>query len=167
MTFTPRYQIGLPSGATGFASSPIPSITLDKWEVIPRRAPLTQRTLARYSQYGTGQVQGPGHSTKYLWSVTYKFPKDTVRQLESLREYQQETGLPIRLIDEVEYLPSELAPHSRELLVPIEESWNPSYEYGYGVFNVWLTFSNDYKEFFAVQTDDQELYTVTFSMTEM
>ncbi len=165
--FNPKLSLGIPGPGNTLATSPIPGLVFDKWEQLPVRNQMSQVTVPRYSQYGTPQIEGPDYNTKYIWSATYKATESVVRQLESLYEYQQQSRVPLRLIDEVEYLASEPNPHSRTLLVAISESWNVDYVYGYGVFNVWLTLSNDWRKHFGTAGTGDNLKEITFSMVEM
>ena len=163
----PTLTIGIPGAVLSMAASPIPAAIFDDWEQLPLRSPITFKTVPRYSQYGTPQIEGPRHQTKYIWSATCKIGDGLARQLEALYEYQQQLQVPLRLWDEVQYLNSEPTPHSRPLLSTLTEVWNPAYVYGYGVFNVWLALGNNWREHLATKVDGETLKQVTFSLLEM
>ena len=168
----PKLSIGIPgsgppSAGTPFATTPIPVVVFDDWEQLPIRSPMSFKTVPRYSQYGTPQIEGPNYNTKYVWSATCKVGDNIARQLEALYEYQQRQQVPLRLWDESQYLNSEPAPHSRPLIEAFDEGWNAAYEYGYGQFEVWLALSRSWREHLATKVDGEDLVQITFSMVEL
>ena len=129
-------------------------------------------SLSGRSAAGTPQIGGPSYNPTFIWPITCLLTESEARQLGALalwqnREYQAGNDGALRLIDETEYLDSEPSPHSRTLLTTLTESWNASYEYGYGVFKVKLALPQDWRSQVGVWSDGSGARLLTFVIEEV
>lgn len=168
--------IGIPGGgASNFATTPIPSLAIDRFPPdagIPIRGELGYAALSGRSTNGIPQIIGVTHTPKYLWTITAMLTDAQSRQLGALAKWQDATYKSgsdgkLRLIDEITYLDSEASPHSRTLLSSLQESWNSGYVYGFGVFDVLIQLPQDWKTAIGVWGDGSEARSVTFSLVEL
>ncbi|MBE7384362.1 MAG: hypothetical protein F6J95_023485 [Leptolyngbya sp. SIO1E4] len=169
--------IGIPGGgASDFAATPVPALTLNLWTRdagAPMRSELGYAELLGRSNRGTPQISGPAYGITFSWPVAAMLTLDEALQLGALAKWQdsqykaQNNGA-LRLVDEIEYLDPEPSPHSRSLLAALNPSWNAGYEYGYGVFTVKLQLPQDWKQNIGRWTDSGELARLaTFAITEV
>ena len=172
------FTIGIPGvGASDFAASPIPAVTLiDCWtseQGAPMRSPIGYVEVIGRSSYGTPQISGPSYGITYSWPVLAMITLDEALQIEALAGWQNDQYLnqndgALRLVDEVELLGPEPSPHSRPLLTALNPSWNASYEYGYGIFKAKLQLPSDWKQILGRWTDSgEEARTCGFRLEEV
>ena len=147
--------IGIPgSGASDFATTPIPSLTLNTWPAnagLPTRSTLGYAELSERSNRGTPVVTGPAYDVTYSWAIAAMLTLDEALQLGALalwqdRQYKAQNDGALRLIDQIEFLDAEPSPHSRTLLQALNPSWNAGYQYGYGVFSIKLQLPPDWRQ---------------------
>ena len=151
---------------TNFTTAAIPSLVLAKTAgILSDRTQINPLAIAGRSSYGTLAVDGSAFAPRYGWELSAVVTEDEALILESLLQWQKvnpTSGL--RLIDEVEYL-APAPTQSRTLLATLNPSWNASYVYGYGVFQVILTMGDDWKERFG--RFRERLYQVTLGAEEL
>jgi hypothetical protein len=170
-----QIRLGIPgTGATDFAASPIPSLTLDDWvaEGIPTPTPIGYKEIGTRSNNGVAGIIGPAHAILYGWQVVVVTDLDGMLQLGALAKWQklnQDAGslAALRLIDECNYLEAEPTPHTKTLLTPLNPSWNAGYSYGYGVFPVQLILSEGWNIPIGVFADGTPAYQLTFGVEEI
>ncbi|MEO0533232.1 MAG: hypothetical protein AAF215_05130 [Cyanobacteria bacterium P01_A01_bin.123] len=169
--------LGIPgAGASDFATTPIPSITLNLWpdddDAEPLRSESGYAEVEERSSEGTPQIIGPSYEPTYLWTVPVMLTLDEAIQLGALAkwqdaEYKAYRDGALRLIDEIDYLDAEPSPHSRTLLSALNPSWNAGYEYGFGVFKVKLQVPGNWRRIAGRWTDsDEEARRVIFQLVE-
>lgn len=173
------FTLGIPgTGATDFATTPIPSLLFDRWTresgppvrgvIAEQRVAISDRSLN-----GIAQITGPAYNPKFIWPVAAMMTQAQARQLGAKagwqdREFKAKRNGALRLIDEIEYLDSEPTPHSRTLLSAISEGWNSSYQYGYGVFDVLIVLPQDSRQLIGRWNDSgEEARLVTFTLLEV
>lgn len=159
--------LGIGDGtATGFSTSIVPPVVLRGWTDYPIRSLYKLKKLSGFSLAGTPLITGEQYGPRYIWGVKKEMSKELCRQLMILFDYQQRTENNLRLIDEVEHLDPELAPHSRTLLEELTEPSAAGYVYGFGVFNVWLDLPDEFRTDYGKTASGVDLKTVKFTMAE-
>jgi hypothetical protein len=164
-----QLEIGIPgAGTTNFATTPIPSVTLTKTpsgDILSSRSPINNAILTSRSNWGTAAIVASAYETKYQWQVSAIITDAQKLILTALARWQDDnptTGL--RLVDQVEYL-DPVDTQSRTLLSTLNPDWNAGYEYGYGVFSVYLDITPDSIQRFAAYNNG--LWLAQFRMEEL
>jgi len=169
-------NLGIPGGsASNFATTPYPSITINRWTSdgrAPSRQRLNYAALAGRSIAGTSQIVGPIHLTRFQWSVFTVLTLAEMRLLVNLADwqddqYKDQNDGKLRLIDEIQYLSNiERSQNGRTLLAELDETYDSSVKYGFGVFNVKLQLSEDFNAELGLLGDDVA-HVCTFQIIEV
>jgi hypothetical protein len=154
--------------ATTFDSGPPTLITLSDWQEYPLMSPITQSTVNGYSFDGSGIVEGPAHTTKYTWGFEINLDSLLANDLYTLWQWQQDNDLPLRMTDEVNFLPARpAATPVRPLVQTFTKSYgSPAWTYGYGAFDVWLNLPNNWNQFFGNRSSSGQQRLVNFTVVE-
>ncbi|MEM9118517.1 MAG: hypothetical protein AAGD09_11610 [Cyanobacteria bacterium P01_F01_bin.56] len=171
-----QIEIGIPgSGTTDFAAGPIPSVTLDDWDLdegIPVPRPIGYKEIGQRSNNGVAGITGPAHEVLYGSQIVVFADINQMLQVGALAEWQKDQqdadqlGA-LRYIDECNYLPAKASPHPKQLLTAFNPTWNAAYEYGYGVLPVQLILSDGWNRPVGQFSDGTPAYRLTFDVEEI
>jgi len=151
-----RWQVTIRQPAS--ATPAIPELVLDTFgEDGYSRSQIQQVNLRDFTVGGSAIISGATYPYRYTWAIACQVSEDDALQLEALvvwQDKQYAAGLDgrLRLIDEVEFLPPEAAPHSKTLIAPETNSYG--FLRGFGSFDVKISLPDSHKTHVGRSAED-------------